>query len=278
MSVLHALYNTYTNYEDKAGEVIAKPLKDGTMRTYMLLPFAHTTQTAHIEIYVTEQGEYHSAHVVQKESTVLPFTEDSGSRAGKVFSPHALHDKLMYVAGDYAAFMNEPDKKDAFLKYKEQLGSWAKSSYTHADVQAIYAYISKGTVIRDLVKEGVLHTDEQGLLLQKWTSKEDKPDIFQVVASGQESAFVRFRVRKIDSVPPWENKELFAKYMQYYMSTIHNVDLCYITGEESVRTMKHPNKIRNSGDKGKLISTNDESGFTYRGRFKSAKELSLIHI
>ncbi|MEE1132537.1 MAG: type I-C CRISPR-associated protein Cas8c/Csd1 [Caryophanon sp.] len=271
MSVLHALYNTYTNHEERAGEVITKPKRDGTMRTYMLLPFAHTTQTAHIEIYVTEQGDYHSAHVLQKESTVLPFTEDSGSRAGKVFCPHALHDKLMYVAGDYAAFTNEADKAEAFLKYKEQLANWAQSLYTHPDVQAIYAYISKGTVIRDLVKEGVLHTDEQGLLLKKWTGKEEKPDIFQVVASGQEAAFVRFRVRKIGGVPPWENKELFAKYTQYYMSTIHNVDLCYITGKESVRTMKHPNKIRNSGDKGKLISANDDSGFTYRGRFKSTK-------
>lgn len=37
---------------------------------------------------------------------------------------------------------------------------------------------------------------------------------------------------------------------------------------------KHPSKIRNSADKAKLISGNDESGFTYRGRF-TAKEQAV---
>ncbi len=38
---------------------------------------------------------------------------------------------------------------------------------------------------------------------------------------------------------------------------------------------KHPSKIRNSGDKAKLISGNDESGFTYRGRFASKRSQAV---
>ncbi|MEG0663302.1 MAG: type I-C CRISPR-associated protein Cas8c/Csd1, partial [Anaerovoracaceae bacterium] len=38
----------------------------------------------------------------------------------------------------------------------------------------------------------------------------------------------------------------------------------------------HPNKIRNTGDKAKLISANDSSGFTYRGRFLNYDEAALV--
>ena len=48
--------------------------------------------------------------------------------------------------------------------------------------------------------------------------------------------------------------------------------LCYASGEIAASTYKHPSKIRNSGDKAKLISSNDESGFTYRGRFAGKEE------
>lgn len=269
MSVLQALYHTYTVHEAQAGEFSTKTLRNGQVRTFTLLPLGHTTQTAHIEVLVTEAGDFHSAHVIDKVSTVLPFTEDSGSRSGKAFYPHALHDKLMYAAGDYAKFTGNYEKEEAFLKYIEQLRQWVQSPYTYADIESIYRYVSKGNVIEDLVKEGILYVDEAGKLLSKWLGKEDKPPVFQVVADKQEGAFVRFRVHSDSEVriPPWENKELFARYTDYYMSTLQQEDLCYITGKHAKRTLKHPNKIRNSGDKGKLISANDTNGFTFRGRF-----------
>lgn len=278
MSVLHALYNTYTNYEDKAGEVIAKPLKDGTMRTYMLLPFAHTTQTAHIEIYVTEQGEYHSARIVHREVIAVPCTEDSACRTSTSVFPHALHDKLLYVAGDYAKYVNEPEKVKYFLKYKEQLENWVQSPHTHCDIQAIYSYVSRGTIIRDLVKDNILHINSAGELLRKWVGRNDKPEIFQALGSSkvQSEAVVRFCVRKASKkeVLPWENKELFEKYKNYYTNSIHQKDLCYVTGKEAVISRKHPYKILAAGDMKKLFSANDHSGFTYRGRFKTTKTSS----
>jgi len=47
------------------------------------------------------------------------------------------------------------------------------------------------------------------------------------------------------------------------------VGLCYITGEIVPLAQKHPSKIRNSGDGAKIISGNDTSGFTFRGRFET---------
>ncbi len=54
--------------------------------------------------------------------------------------------------------------------------------------------------------------------------------------------------------------------------TMGNRQLCYATGRVLPSTYKHPSKIRNAGDKAKLISTNDESGFSYRGRFRSKED------
>lgn len=41
-------------------------------------------------------------------------------------------------------------------------------------------------------------------------------------------------------------------------------------------TERHANKIRHAADKAKLISANDNSGFTFRGRFKTSKEAVSI--
>ena len=43
--------------------------------------------------------------------------------------------------------------------------------------------------------------------------------------------------------------------------------ICFITGENAVLSIQHPSKIRHAGDKAKLISGNDSSGYTFRGRF-----------
>src|SRR5699024_11933284 len=49
--------------------------------------------------------------------------------------------------------------------------------------------------------------------------------------------------------------------------------LCYVTGEKkAMLTTQHGARIRNAGDMAKLISANDRTGFTYRGRFHDAQE------
>lgn len=279
MGIWHSLYETYNANEEIAGKTLIKEYRNGNQKEYMLLPIAHTTQTAHIEITVDVNGDFFSAEAIDKEITVLPFTEDSGSRAGKVVKPHIIHDKLSYVAGDFAKFTGENDKREAFEKYRQQLKNWVESSYSHPTIQAVYNYISKGTLIADLVQEKVLFCGEDGLLMKKWTGEnDDKPKIFKEITGDQSAAFIRFRVHEVGkhTAAPWEDTELFECYTKYYLSLEREKGLCFVIGKEKPLALSHPNKIRNSGDKAKLISSNDTSGFTFRGRFSAADEAMSI--
>lgn len=276
MNYLDALCTTYDRYSDRAGEEEIKVIKDREI-SYMLLPISHTTQTAHIEVLVTENGEFYDAEVIPKVNTVLPFTESSGSRTAAL-SPHVLHDKLVYVAGDYVAYTGETKKDKGFSMYIEQLGKWCDSEFSHPHVEAVYKYLKKAHLIEDLIKQDVLYADANQKLLKKWPSKDGVPDIFKTVTGGQEAAFVRFSVHVPGKVttPIWKDKEVFNAYQNYYATLLKENALCYVSGKELPLTSQHPNKIRNSGDKTKLISSNDNSGFTFRGRFTEANQVASI--
>jgi len=278
MNYLDALCTTYDRYSSRAGEEEIKVIKDREI-SYMLLPISHTTQTAHIEVLVTENGEFYDAEVIPKVNTVLPFTEDSGSRAGKTarLKPHVLHDKLVSVAGDYDTYTGE-QKSDSYDAYIVQLEKWCQSEYSHPLVNSIYQYVKKKTLIKDLVGSQVLHVGTDNLLLEKWTSKEEKPEIFKQITGNQTAAFVRFSVHIPGKVttPIWKNKEVFSAYQNYYATLLKENTLCYVLGKELPLTSQHPNKIRNSGDMAKLISSNDNSGFTFRGRFTEANQVASI--
>ncbi|WP_138494921.1 type I-C CRISPR-associated protein Cas8c/Csd1 [Paenibacillus pinistramenti] len=281
MSWLLNLYKTYESNLDRVGE-IEKKYND---QEFTLLPVSHTTQNAHIEVAVTQDGRFHSAKVVDKSdaSTLIPCTEKSASRAGKVISPYPLHDKLVYVAGDYSEYAGSSADKESFLAYIKQLEEWAGSPYAVPKVKSIFNYLSQGRLIQDLVDHRILCVDANGRLLDKWDKKDgpsasEKPAIFAVVAGGQESAFVRFNVYSPDEIltAVWKDQEMYDSFIGFYQELLGNEDICYVTGKQLPATDKHANKIRNSADKAKLISANDSSGFTYRGRFTQSNEAASI--
>lgn len=91
----------------------------------------------------------------------------------------------------------------------------------------------------------------------------------------QEDSFVRFRINYSDVMiesRTWKDTSLFNSFIAYNSSSEQDMQLCYATGKILPVTYKHPSKIRNAGDKGKLISANDESGFAYRGRFQNKEQ------
>ena len=281
MSWLLNLYETYESNLDRVG-VIEKKYND---QEYTLLPVSHTTQTAHIEVNVTEDGEFHSATVIDKSdaSTLIPCTEDSSSRAGSKVAPYPLHDKLSYVAGDFTAYGGQVKKEDPFTAYIEQLEDWATSPYGHPKVKSIYTYISKRRLIQDLVKHNVLAVDASNRLIGKWDKKYadlygEKPEIFSVLSGEQESAFIRFNVYSSNKLltKVWKDREMYESFIHYYNHKLGDEKLCYVTGNVLPGTEKHANKIRNAADKAKLISANDTSGFTYRGRFRQSGEVASI--
>lgn len=281
MSWLLHLYETYESNLDRVGE-IEKKYND---REYTLLPVSHTTQNAHIEVEVTEDGEFHSAFIIDKNdaSTLIPCTEESASRAGSKIAPYPLHDKLSYVAGDFVAYGGQIKKEEPFTYYIKQLEDWAQSPYATAKVRSIYNYLRKGQLIKDLVQAKILCVDANNKLIEKWDSRyeslyPEKPLIFSTVTGGQDSAFIRFNVHSPKDIltKVWKDREMYDSFIRYYQDLLGGEEICYVTGKKLPSTDKHANKIRNAADKAKLISANDTSGFTFRGRFNQSNEVASI--
>ncbi|MGG3846519.1 type I-C CRISPR-associated protein Cas8c/Csd1 [Aeribacillus composti] len=280
MSWLLNLYETYESNLDRVG-VMEKKHNE---QEYTLLPISHTTQTAHIEVNITEDGQFHSATVI-KEVTVIPCTEDAANRTSTKIAPYPLHDKLSYVAGDFVTYGGKIKKEEPFSYYIQQLKDWAESPYATKKVKSIYNYLSQKRLIKDLVDANVLYLDPNGHLIDKWDKKYEslygsKPPIFSVISAGVESAFVRFNVYSPHTIltKVWNDSEMYDSFISYYKDLLKNndEDFCYVTGKKLPVTDKHANKIRNAGDKAKLISANDTSGFTFRGRFDKSNEVATI--
>lgn len=260
-----------------------------------LLPICHTTQMAQIEIVIDQDGNFKRARVVSKEEarTIVPCTEASGGRAGIKPETHPLCDKLQYIAGDFVDYGGEvtsgfaSNPHEPHGNYKKQLKDWCESEYHHPKAEAVLKYVEKGAVIKDLVAYQVLFVDSNGRLLKTWGEESDKniPDIFKLlpgkedkktgeIKQWQADAFVRWIVEAPNDPQSstWKDASLFESWTKYYASTKTSKTLCFVTGTEVVAADQHPAKIRDDGDKAKLISSNDSSGFTFRGRFLSAAQ------
>lgn len=278
MSWLFNLYETYEANIDQVGIINLRT----NGQEYTLLPISHTTQTAHIEVRVTPSGDFHSAEVITDKNnavTLIPATERSASRAGKVVAPYPLHDKLIYVAGDFTKYGGQiKTDEDPFSAYISQLKEWVESPYAIEKVKSIYTYLRKGQLIKDLVNERVLWLDSNDQLLASWDKKGERPPIFSTVTGGQESAFIRFTVHDVEKLVEkvWKDPDMYQSFIQFYDEMLGNKDICYVTGKLLPSTERHANKIRNAGDKAKLISANDTSGFTFRGRFKESRQVANI--
>ncbi|RAV01187.1 type I-C CRISPR-associated protein Cas8c/Csd1 [Paenibacillus sp. YN15] len=280
MTWLKKLMDTY----DANFRLVGQFEKNRFGQEYALIPVSHTTQGAHVEIRLNMAGELIKASVVDKDdsNTIIPCTEDSASRTSAPV-PYPLFDKLQYVAGDYTTYCKEAKSAEPHANYLKQLKDWCDSPDSHPKVKSVYAYVSKGTLIRDLVQQGVLWLDKEGSLLAKWTpeAKElygDKKQIFSVLAGDQHAAFVRFIVEEpgVSEDRLWRDTSVQNAYVRYMERQQAEKDLCFITGERLPCVDKHASRIRGSGDKSKLISANDSTGFTFRGRFSTSREAATI--
>lgn len=279
MSWLMRLKMTYDNNEGRVGQFESNRFG----REYALIPVSHTTQSSHIEILLNIKGELIGADVVEKENanTIIPCTEDSASRTSAPV-PYPLFDKLLYVAGDYVQYCGEV-KGTPHADYMKQLREWCESPDAHPKVQAVYTYLSKGTLISDLIEWKRLWKDANGKLLDKWTPEAEKlhgekPAIFRVLAGDQNAAFVRFAVEVQGQAESrlWRDPSVQQAFIRYIERQQTESELCYATGKREPAVDKHASRIRSSGDKSKLISANDSSGFTYRGRFRDSREAATI--
>ncbi|MEJ6476922.1 type I-C CRISPR-associated protein Cas8c/Csd1 [Pseudoalteromonas piscicida] len=270
MTWLTTLYKTYDELEKR---------NDTLAFEQQVMPICHTPQTAHIHIFIDNQGEFIRAEVLEKTVLVIPATESSAGRASGL-APHALADKIQYVAKDYADFGGT--KKSGFELYQAQLKAWCNSEQSHPAVRAIYQYIEKGTVVADLIAAKVLH-EQNRQLLTKWQGEGEPPALLKILpkekgAFDQGSALVCWSVEipGESQSKTWLDSSIQQSWIAFDSQNGDNTALCYATGEDKLAASNHPAKIRHSGDKAKLISANDKSGYTFRGRFLSNEEACNI--
>lgn len=262
LSWIQKLYDTYENCKSEVGVV-------GTDERIPLLPIAHSTQNAQIEIVLNKDGNFLRARALEKDEavTIISVTEDSATRSSNN-APHPLCDKLQYVAGDYADYVAKKKGEEFYPKYMEQLEGWCNSPYCNRKVSAVLNYLRKKVLISDLIGQKILVCDDNGILAQK----------VKMGAVAQSEAFIRFRVEIPSEAESavWLDPEVYESYINYYLRLQEDVDLCYVKGQEIPCSQKHPAKVRNTADKAKLISANDDIGFTYRGRFADKTQVVSV--
>ncbi len=273
-----------------------------------LCPVGYSVQNAHVEVILDDKGNFKRASLVQKENnpkTLIPVTESSAGRTSGE-DAHPLCDSLQYCAGDYEDYGN---RKPYFDSYSKKIQEWAESNSSHKKVEAIYTYISKKTLINDLVEHELLVVKDGKLAIfektddkekiKVLTSKEDKQPLmadskelhpitkliaFSRTSDGgeeknQAKVFIRWKVESEDSLcsETWKDQTLFEKWAQYIGSLEAVKGFCYVTGEDETDiAQKHPAKLRSGKDGAKLISSNDTNGFTFRGRFESVNEAASV--
>jgi CRISPR-associated protein Csd1 len=204
----------------------------------------------------------------------IPVTEESMGRSSGI-SPHPVFDQYEYMKGD-------GKKYDAYIR---QLEDFSQSPFTTEQVKAISQYVGKKTIASDLTE--IVMKDKTNI-------------IFQVEIPGQPQS------------KTWEDETFFNAWHQYYLdvkgkraeerklaekklnskmklsSTEKNnlkelvklkdsTSLDYITGEgqQPIATF-HPKKISNASANSKLVSDNDKTNYTFKGKFEDSSQAVSI--
>lgn len=238
-----------------------------------LCPCYHVFQNVEICVSITEDGVFRDARFftepladVKKgkepkpkaKKLPIPVTSDSASRTSGA-SPHPLVDCLQYLAPDFPELSKKG--KGNYEEYHELLESWCSSEFAHPKVRAVLRYIEKGTLLQDLLNKQLLEIEpETGKL------KNDKLFVAWKVLGKPDSH------EGPDKQELWRNKEVFDSWIDFFGTEQPVVGLCVVSGEEMPLADKHPKKIIATNANAKLISANDMSGFTFRGRFTDTKD------
>ena len=75
-----------------------------------MLPIAHSTANAQIEVTISEDGEFRGASAVDKDNAKTVIPDTGKARTGKKPTPYPLNDCLKYVAGDFKKFSYDLSK------------------------------------------------------------------------------------------------------------------------------------------------------------------------
>jgi CRISPR-associated protein Csd1 len=264
-----------------------------------LEPYFHKKEQCHIEIVLDEESHFIRAEPLVHEvsygkqtywkgdDTVIPITPKSLTGRTRGAAPYPLSEQIQYVAKDYPDFGGA--KKSYFREYFELLNSWSSSGFTHFKVDAIAKYVAKGTVVRDLLKAGILFSymnDGKKNLITNWSKqgpcekdskkKLPKPPLLNAVNKNEQgNVKIRWRVQRPGDADEltWNDPVLVKKWQDFQIDQNKENGLCQILGKKSFIASNHPKGVIPKANDAKLISVpSDESYLTFKGRFTNADQ------
>ncbi len=252
MGLLQKAVETYDAMAYRAGKVY-----EGENEP--LAPVSHIMARAQIEITLDQDGNFLSARAVDKDAPkiIIPATEESAGRTVKATElPHPLCDYLRYLL---------PYNRTECGCYIKQLSDWADSEFSVPKLQAILHYVQGGTILKDLSGSGLIQLGPTGKTADE---KAEKLMVCWTVNGLGEGA----------SGPCWTDQTLMKSFSDYSAAKRANADpvLCMISGKTEAPAAQHPKGIVPASGNAKLISANDSSGFTYRGRFSKDWQAATV--
>lgn len=238
MGLLQKAVETYDTHIHRVGVEYAEEKEP-------LAPISHGLARADLEITIDQNGRFVEARAVDKNDPkiLIPVTEES---AGRTSAPcaHPLCDQIKYVA---------PCDEKRHEQYVVQLASWTNSEYSHPMLPSILEYVIGGTILEDLQSCGLPQKDD---FMIRW----------RVVSAG------------LSEEACWKNRELHQAFIDWYAHKNRETQqvLCMVSGTQTEPAKQHPKGIIPASGNAKLISSNDTSGFTYRGRFTDDTQAATV--
>lgn len=187
-----------------------------------------------------------------------PKVADLEKALARVNSEGALPEKLFAVSEILAKQNLRFAKKS--VEYFKLLEDWCSSSFAHPKALAVLRYLKKGRLWSDLASEGIFP-----LSTTNGSGAKSKVD--------DDKVFVRWRIETsgAEASGTWDDFSLIEAWANFDAVRNCRHGLCVATGKLTRLAQNHPRFLRYPGDGAKIISANDFSGLTFRGRFTDEK-------
>ena len=246
MGLLQRAVETYDAYERLSDGI-------GAYRSEEREPFApvaHIVTGAKICIVITVDGLFERAEKVDRK-IIIPVTQQSAGRTRAIAS-HGLCEQVGYIV---------PGNEEKHTAYMEQLKKWCESPFVHPKAKAVLRYLERGTVKEDLAAAAVLDGE--------FDEVKNEKDLICWDIIGTETGDGRV----------WTDSSVMQSWIDFYLDQISkdgSSDYCYISGQCETAANQHLKGIVSSNGNAKIISANDDSNFTYRGRFEYPQEAESV--
>lgn len=242
MSLFGNLLTTYEIIQGASGQTPHSAEKDGDVDAVKkaLIPYGHTTLPVSLSVLVGVNGCIRGVAKI-KRTIIIPCTEESMGRTIKPV-PHPLFDQLQYVDSE-----RSPEKTSMYL---QQLAKWKGDD---AKLEAVFRCVSEHSISEAAAHYGVELTD-----------KDDKAGVCFEVQIGLEDSDLSNDV------------DIRNRWIAYLQRSQHKLGKDIFGEDLYTPTTNFPKKVVSSDANAKLLSANDSTNFTFRGRFSSKEQALLV--